>query len=225
MKPVSRLLLLLCFQPLVAQDWIGLPFVDTYWDARAELSMPRAQDIPSTQILSTGQRVSGSLDRGRGGTISLNRGMYRVGPVLNLEAGVEYTWWNAGGAMKSDSMSSDLKLAQKGFGVGIFAQFWVPFTGVAGEVGLIERFQTYKLDASGVSKQEDLSRTWLRLGARWRFPNLGMRPYVAISYQQPLFRDRPASMEASQDLTSYLAAQGSGQEFERMWTLGVGVQF
>jgi hypothetical protein len=30
---------------------------------------------------------------------------------------------------------------------------------------------------------------------------------------------------SASDLAAYFAAQGNGQEFERMWTFGVGVTF
>jgi len=50
-------------------------------------------------------------------------------------------------------------------------------------------------------------------------------PYLAASYQQPLSKDHPVRVNSVQDLSAYLSAQGSGQEFSRMWTFGVGVQF
>ena len=109
--------------------------------------------------------------------------------------------------------------------MGVNAQFWIPFTGAAAELGLIQRFQDYRFEAAGSTQKHTLSRTWLRVGARWRLPMPVAAPYLAASYQQPLTKDRPVKLNSAQDLASYFAAQGKGQEFERMWTFGVGVQF
>ena len=81
------------------------------------------------------------------------------------------------------------------------------------------------MDTAGASSAKDLSRTWLRVGARWRIPSVGVHPYLAASYQQPVTKDRPVKVSTASDLAAYFSAQGSGQEFERMWTFGVGVSF
>jgi hypothetical protein len=60
---------------------------------------------------------------------------------------------------------------------------------------------------------------------RWRFPMPLVAPYVAASYQQPISKDKPVHVGSVSDVASYLNAQGSGQEFDRMWTFGVGVEF
>jgi hypothetical protein len=109
--------------------------------------------------------------------------------------------------------------------VGLNAQLWVPFVGIAGEFGLIQRLQHYRYDTAGASSTKDLSRTWLRVGARWRIPSVVVHPYLAASYQQPVTKDRPVKLSSSSDLAAYFSAQGSGQEFERLWTFGVGVTF
>ena len=101
----------------------------------------------------------------------------------------------------------------------------MPFVGLAGEIGLIQRFQRYTFDTAGASTAKDLSRTWLRVGARWRIPAVVVQPYLVASYQQPVTRDRPVKLSSVSDLAAYFTAQGSGQEFERMWTFGAGVTF
>ena len=65
----------------------------------------------------------------------------------------------------------------------------------------------------------------VHVGARVRLPFPVIKPYLAASYQQPLSKDRPVALGSVSDLQALLTAQGSGQEFERMWTFGVGLQF
>jgi hypothetical protein len=116
-------------------------------------------------------------------------------------------------------------LKQSGVGAGLNAQFWIPFSGVAGELGLIQRFQDYEYDLGSSSLDSHLSRTWLRAGLRWRLALPLAAPYVAVSYQRPVSVSHPTELGSVQNRPSYLAAQGMGQEFDRLWTLGVGIQF
>jgi len=90
---------------------------------------------------------------------------------------------------------------------------------------LLQRFQRYQFEAGGTTQNHDLSRTWLRVGMRWRLPLPLLGLYVAASYQEPLSKDRPVQVDSVSDLSAYLNAQGSGQEYQRLWTLGLGVQF
>jgi len=76
-----------------------------------------------------------------------------------------------------------------------------------------------------VAKEETLSRTWLRVGIRWRLGIPALHPYLAASYQEPHSPSRPVRLDSAADLASYFSAQGSGQEFQRLWTFGVGVTF
>ena len=62
-------------------------------------------------------------------------------------------------------------------------------------------------------------------GLRWNLPVPGWTPYLTVSYQQPLARDRPRGSEGAGSLQSYLAAQGAGQELDRIWAFGVGFAF
>jgi hypothetical protein len=56
-------------------------------------------------------------------------------------------------------------------------------------------------------------------------PSPGLSPYLAASYQVPINRDQPVQQGSAQGLGAYLGAQGAGQEFQRLWTLGVGITF
>jgi len=202
-----------------------LPLAAQAWDIRAEVPFPKGQNLPQTLIVGTGQLVNGSLDTGKGVILSVNHRVIRVGPVLKFEWGLEFSDWKADGHIQQGASNADSSLHQFGFGAGLNAQFWIPFTGVAGEMGLIQRFQDYRFKGSGLSEDHYLSRTWLRVGVRWRLPMPLISPYVAASYQQPVSKDHPVHVDSASDLASYMEAQGNGQEFQRMWTFGVGVQF
>ncbi len=196
------------------------------WDLRLELPRPTGQSLPQTLISGSGQLVSGTFDTGRGFIASANKRLLQVGPLLKLEGGLEYSQLEADGTLTpSASAPQGTKLKQQGVGVGLNAQLWVPFIGIAGELGLIQRLQHYTFDTAGAASSKNLSRTWLRVGTRWRIPSVVVHPYVVASYQQPVSKDRPVRLSSSSDLAAYFAAQGSGQEFERLWTFGVGVAF
>ena len=195
------------------------------WDLRLELPRPSGQSLPQTLLSGSGQLVSGDLDSGRGFIASANRRLFQLGPLLKLEGGVEVSQFTADGSLSQGATTQATKLKQQGLGVSLNAQLWVPFVGIAGEFGLIQRLQHYRYDTAGASSTKDLSRTWLRVGARWRIPSVVVHPYLAASYQQPVSKDRPVKLSSSSDLAAYFSAQGSGQEFERLWTFGVGVTF
>jgi hypothetical protein len=195
------------------------------WDLRLEVPRPSGQSLPQTLITGTGQLASGGLDTGRGFIASVNRRLFQVGPLFRLEAGLEYSQWKADGTLVQGGAAQGTALKQQGAGVDLNAQVWVPFTGLAGEIGVIQRYQRYTFDTHGLSNTEDLSRTWLRVGARWRLPLPVVHPYLAASYQQPITKDKPVRLNSAADLASYFTAQGNGQEFERLWTFGVGVAF
>jgi hypothetical protein len=202
----------------------GLPLC-AQWDLRLDLPRPTGQSLPQTLITGTGQLVAGDLSTGKGFIASVNRQLFQIGPLLKVEAGLEYSQFTADGNLAKGATSQGTTLKQQGAGAGLNAQVWVPFVGIAGEIGLIQRFQRYTFDTAGASSAKDLSRTWLRVGARWRIPSVIVHPYVVASYQQPVTKDRPVKLGSASDLAAYLTAQGSGQEFERMWTFGVGVAF
>ena len=203
---------------------VALP-LSAQWDLRLELPRPSGQSLPQTLLSGSGQLVSGDLDSGRGFIASANRRLFQLGPLLRLEGGVEVSQFTADGSLSQGATTQATKLKQQGLGVSLNAQLWVPFVGIAGEFGLIQRLQHYRYDTAGASATKDLSRTWLRVGARWRIPSVVVHPYLAASYQQPVTKDRPVKLSSSSDLAAYFSAQGSGQEFERLWTFGVGVTF
>ncbi len=214
MKPVLNLVLCSLAMPLAAQ-----------WDARLEVPFPKGQSLPKTLISGSAQLVSGDLDTGRGGIGTLSRRLWAFGPVVRLEGGLEIAQWRADGMVSQGTLQQSSTLKQSGLGVGLQVQFWVPFTGLAGEFGVIERLQNYKFSTAAFSSEKNLARTWLRVGARWRLPFPVVHPYLAASYQQPITKDNPVKLGSVGDFATYLGAQGSGQEFDRMWTFGVGVAF
>lgn len=195
------------------------------WDLRLELPRPTGQNLPQTLISGTGQLVAGDFDTGKGYIATVSRRIFQVGPLLKLEGGLEYSQFKADGSLATGTATQGTDLKQQGVGVGLNAQVWVPFVGLAGEIGLIQRFQRYTVDTAGASSARDLSRTWLRVGARWRIPSVLVHPYLAASYQQPVSKDHPVQLGSASDLAAYFAAQGNGQEFQRLWTFGVGVTF
>jgi hypothetical protein len=195
------------------------------WDLRLELPRPTGQSLPQTLISGTGQLVTGDLDTGRGFIATGSRRLLQLGPLLRFEGSLEYSQFAADGQLSAGATTQGTKLRQQGLGAGLNAQVWVPFVGLAGEFGLIQRFQHYTFDTAGAASARDLSRTWLRVGVRWRLPLVVVHPYLVASYQQPVTKDHPVKLGSASDLASYFTAQGSGQEFERMWTFGAGVTF
>ncbi len=195
------------------------------WDGRFEIPYPKGQNLPQTLISGTAQLVAGDLDTGRGGIATLSRRLWAFGPVVRLEGSLEIAQWKADGTVVQGSLRQASTLRQSGLGVGFNAQFWVPFTGLAGELGLIERFQNYKYSVPGLSNEKNLARTWLRVGARWRLPLPVVHPYLAASYQQPITKESPVTLTSASDLAAYWGTQGAGQEFDRMWTFGAGITF
>lgn len=195
------------------------------WDLRLELPRPTGQNLPQTLISGTGKLAAGELSTGNGFIASVNRRILQVGPLLKLEGGLEYSQLSADGSLATGTATQATKLKQQGLGAGLNAQLWVPFVGLAGEFGLLQRFQRYTFDTAGASSTKDLSRTWLRVGARWRVPSVLVHPYLVASYQQPVTKDHPVKLSSTSDLASYFTAQGSGQEFQRLWTFGAGVAF
>jgi hypothetical protein len=195
------------------------------WDLRLELPRPTGQNLPQTLITGTGNLVTGDFNTGQGFIATVSRKILQVGPLLKLEGGLEYSQFTADGNLANGTVSQSTNLKQQGLGVDVNAQVWVPFVGIAGELGLIQRFQRYTFDTTGASTTKDLSRTWLRVGTRWRIPSVVIHPYVLASYQQPVTRDHPVRLSSASDLAGYFIAQGNGQEFQRLWTFGVGVAF
>lgn len=217
MKPAS--LLLATALPLAAQ-----------WDLRLELPRPSGQNLPSTLLSGSSSLVRGDFDTGQGYIATVSRRIFAFGPIARLEWNVEYSRFATTGTLvQTDSSNvqttATTRLTQQGVGAGLNLQLWIPFTGLGGEIGVVERFQRYKSTGPGVEETSNLARPWLRVGARWRLPIPVIRPYVVASYQQPITKDHPVKLSSASDLQDYYNAQGNGQEFQRMWTFGVGVTF
>jgi len=204
---------------------LALPLSAQAWDLRLEVPFPQGQNLPQTLIQGTGDLIQKKLDTGNGFILTANHRIIRVGPVLKLEWGMEFSQLQTSGQVLAGTTSYTSNLKQTGLGVGLNAQFWVPFTGLAAEFGAIERFHAYRYDLDGASQSKDIARPWLRVGIRYNLPLPVINPYLAASYQQPITKDNPVQLNSAANVGSYLSAQGTGQEFQRMWTFGVGVTF
>jgi hypothetical protein len=216
---------MLILKPLAVAA-LALPLSAQAWDFRLEVPSPKGQNLPQTWVAGTTDLIQQkSLDTGKGFILSASHRIIRVGPVLKLEWGVEYSRWTADGQVQQGTADLGSRIRQYGLGLGLNAQFWVPFTGLAGELGVLERLQSYKLEVGTASHAKDLARPWLRVGMRYNLPLPVINAYLAASFQQPITKDHPVKVSTTSDLTGYLETQGSGQEFERLWTYGVGVTF
>ena len=214
MKPLQILSLALVALPLSAQAW----------DLRLEVPFAKGQDLPPATVGGS-VATSGSLDTGHGAIVTVSHRIMRMGPVLKYEWNAELTRFQADGRIQQGASGGSSRLSQTGAGAGVNAQFWMPFTGFAGELGLLERVQAYRFEAGGAAEDRTIARTWLRAGLRWVLPVPDLNPYLAVSWQAPLTRDKPVQTGSAQDLGGYLTAQGAGQEFQRLWTVGAGVSF
>jgi len=206
----------------------GLPMAGQAWDIRLEVPFPKGQSLPETMLSGTKQTISGDLDTGNGGILSVSHRLLRVGPILRLEWGGELTSWQTNGYINVENYSTllDARLRQTGLGISVNAQLWVPFLGLSGEIGAIQRLQQYKYSTDGSKSSEalsaaeyraTLSKTWLRVGGRWRVPFFRVaHPYIAASYQQPITKEHPVHIDSVANLADYFKAQGTGQEFDRM---------
>ena len=154
---------------------MALPLSAQAWDLRLEAPFASGQDLPATQVQGTGP-TSGSLDTGHGLILTVSHRIVRVGPVLKFEWNGEWSQLRAGGQIQQGAASAGSGLKQSGLGAGINAQFWLPFTGFAGELGLMERFHSYQYQAAGIDQDRTIARPWLRVGMRWVLPFPGSRP-------------------------------------------------
>lgn len=213
---------------------LALPLSAQAWDLRLEVPFPKGQNLPQTLIQGAVDtyRAEGRLDTGKGFTATVNHRLLRVGPILRLDWGVEVARWKSTGVVEQagspqNTRRFDSELAQTGIGVGLHAHLSVPFTPITGEFGVIQRLQTYKFQAAGTTNDHTLSRTWMRVGTRYilPLPLPVITPYICASYQQPLGKDRPVKVDNLSDLGTLLAAQGKGQEMDRMWSFGLGLTF
>ena len=213
--------------PAFAFVALSLPLAGQAWDLRAEIAAPKGQALPPALVAGLGQVAQSGLGAGTGAIFTVSHRIIRVGPVLKLEWGAELFQWVANGQAVAGPDTAATRLKQTGLGLGANAQFWVPFTGLAGELGLIGRYQDYKMTVDGAEQDRHLVRPWLRAGIRYNLPlPLPLvSPYLAASYQVPISRSSPVAGGDAATLGAYLSGQGTGQEFQRLWALGVGVTF
>jgi len=213
--------------------FLALPLSAQAWDLRGEVPYPSGQNLPQTFLSGTGDLVHGTLNTGTGSIVTLSSRILRIGPILKFEWLGEVAQWQANGQIQTTSngttTSQSSTLTQKGIGVGINAQLWIPFTGFAAEVGVIERFNAYQYSGTGdgtsASQSQNLTQPWMRIGARFALMIPDFTPYICASYQQPITSTSPLQVNSSQDLKTLFSAQGSGQQFNRVWTFGVGIMF
>ncbi|MCL1908502.1 MAG: hypothetical protein FWG12_03930 [Holophagaceae bacterium] len=206
---------------------LALPLAAQAWDLRLEVPFPKGQNLPKTLIAGTDQLISGDLDTGQGGIFSVNHRLLRFGPILRIEWGAEISRWSAdGNIFIANSNRANSSLVQSGVGLGLNAQFWIPFTGISVEMGVIQRIQRYEFSSDSAESNGTIGRTWLRAGMRYRLPFVPIiHPYIAASYQQPINNSQPVNVDSVQDIVDCFKIQGKGQEFHRMWTFGAGITF
>jgi hypothetical protein len=210
-----------------ASIFLALPLSAQAWDLRLEVPFPKGQSLQGTMVSGTVDlAVSGDLDTGNGAIFTVNHRLFRVGPVLRLDWGGEVGQLTADGVVDiGTSAQQKTKLRQTGVGLGLNALLSVPLLGLSGEIGAIQRFQKYEYTTEGAEHSGAMGRLWLRVGVRYKLNLLVASPYVTASYQQPINKDNPVKIGSIEDLQGLFSAQGKGQEFQRMWTFGVGVMF
>jgi len=205
---------------------LALPLSAQAWDLRFEVPFPKGQSLQGTMLAGTADLVvSGSMDTGNGGLFTVNHRLFRVGPILRLDWGGEIGQLIADGSITEGSNQQGSILKQTGLGLGLNAQLWVPFMGLCGEIGAIQRFQRYSFTTNGAEESTTIGRLWLRVAIRYKMNLLLAHPYLTASYQQPINKDHPVNVRSVADLQDLFNAQGRGQEFDRMWTFGVGIMF
>jgi hypothetical protein len=210
--------------------FLALPLSAQAWDLRLEVPFPQGQSLPQTVMAgSIGLAVSGSLDTGNGALFTVSHRLLRVGPILRLDWGGEIGQLTADGVVDvGTDVQQKSNLKQTGIGLGVNAQFSVPLIGLGGEIGAIQRIQRYEYTTNGAEHSGTMGRLWLRVGVRYKLNLIVASPYITASYQQPINKDNPVNIGLGtvvDDLQGLLDAQGKGQEFQRMWTFGVGIMF
>lgn len=203
------------------------------WDIRVEIPSASSGNLPDALVAGTTNLTKGTFNTGEGYIISGSKAIFDLG-LFSLDGGLEFSQVKTIGSMSQltttglpfpgqEKIGSSLK--QQGVGVSLNAIIWAPFIGLGGEFGLIQRFQTFNIDLGTATKSKNLGRTWMRIGARYRIPFIPFDAYVTASWQQPLNATQPVTINSAQSLVDLLNTQGTGQEFNRLWTFGVGVRY
>ncbi len=194
------------------------------WDIRVEIPSAKSSNLPNVLLAGSTALQKGEFDMGKGYIITGSKAIFDVG-LLSFDGSLEYSEFKASGTMTQAQRLLASQVKQQGVGLGLNAMVWAPFVGVAGEFGLIHRFQSYDIVLDTASKSKTFGRTWMRIGARYRIPFVPFDAYVTASWQQPLSPDKPVVINSAQSLVDLLNTQGTGQEFNRLWTFGVGVRY
>lgn len=194
------------------------------WDLRLEIPAAHGNDLPSVLISGSTDLYKGDFDAGKGYIATVSRNFIDWG-LISLDGNLEYSRMNSNGKYTKLQTILLSKVKQEGIGLGLNAHVWVPFFGIAGEFGVIQRLHSYDIVLGVDKNKENLSRTWMRVGGRWKVPIVPVDAYVCASFQQPLNSKNPVQISSAQSLLNLLQTQGAGQEFDRLWTFGVGVRF
>ncbi|MFZ9834501.1 MAG: hypothetical protein ACO3D2_00475 [Holophagaceae bacterium] len=194
------------------------------WDLRLEIPSANSRNLPDTLLTGSTALQKGQFDLGKGYIVTGSKALFDLG-VVSLDGSLEYSEFKATGTVTQVQRILASQIKQQGLGVGLNAMVWAPFIGVAGEFGVIQRFQSYEVILDNVSKSNTLGRTWMRVGARYRIPFIPLDAYVTASWQQPLNASKPVEVSSTQSLVDLLNTQGTGQEFNRLWTFGVGIRY
>lgn len=208
---------------LILSAVISLP-LSAQWDIRLEIPSVNSSNLPDALITGSTALQRGEFEMGKGYIVTGSKAIFDAG-ILSLDGSLEYSEFKSMGTMTQAQNLLASQIKQQGIGVGLNAQVWAPFIGVAGEFGLIQRFQSYEVILDSASKSKTIGRTWMRVGARYRIPFVPFDAYIAASWQQPLNASKPVAITSAQSLVDLLNTQGTGQEFNRLWTFGVGIRY
>lgn len=208
---------------LILSAVISLP-LSAQWDIRLEIPSVNSSNLPDALITGSTALQKGEFNMGKGYIVTGSKAIFDAG-ILSLDGSLEYSEFKSMGTMTQAQNLLASQIKQQGIGVGLNAQVWAPFIGVAGEFGLIQRFQSYEVILDSASKSKTIGRTWMRVGARYRIPFVPFDAYIAASWQQPLNASKPVAITSAQSLVDLLNTQGTGQEFNRLWTFGVGIRY
>ena len=208
---------------LILAAVISLP-LSAQWDIRLEIPSANSSNLPDALITGSTALQKGEFNMGKGYIVTGSKAIFDAG-ILSLDGSLEYSEFKSMGTMTQAQNLLASQIKQQGIGVGLNAQVWAPFIGVAGEFGLIQRFQSYEVILDSASKSKTIGRTWMRVGARYRIPFVPFDAYIAASWQQPLNTSKPVAITSAQSLVDLLNTQGTGQEFNRLWTFGVGIRY
>lgn len=221
------------FRCVLVSMIVVLP-LSAQWDIRLEIPSPKSNNLPNTLLTGTTALQGGEFDTGKGYIVTGSKAIFDAG-LFSLDGSLEYSDFKNEGTMaqlpttglpvSQTQINLTSSVKQQGLGVGLNAIIWAPFIGVGGEFGLIQRFQSYEVILDKVSNSKTIGRTWMRVGGRYRIPFVPVDAYITASWQQPLNASKPVVVNSTQSLLDLLNTQGTGQEFNRLWTFGIGIRY